>query len=306
MLKLLKILLIVIFFLNIKLILSQELDPLVDVDLSKLNVDVRDRLASFQNDITNYLQRTKFTDESIVNDARGKPYKIKCNFSFFFSSVNGNDGYSAQIVISVQRNIFRTPNFTALFRIKDDSWDFNYLKGQAFYHDELKFNNLTSFLDYYADLIIGLDDDSWEIELGNKRFQKAQDIVNLALANGSTAGSGWTDNSSLKPSRSSYPLEFLNSKYDSYRKGVWMYHFAGMDSLQFNKRQALERMAQAVELIGKTRKTEIKSFSIKAFFDAKYLEIAQAMTDYYDKTVFRILGEIDPDHITTYQDYSKK
>src|SRR5438552_1785329 len=226
-----KILLIAGVLLNIRLIQAQELDPLVDVDLSKLNVDVRDRLSNFQNDITNYLTRTRFTDEAIVNDVRNKPYKIKCSFSFFFSGASGNDGYSAQVVISVQRNIYRTANYTALFRIKDDSWDFNYLKGQAFYHDDLKFNNLTSFLDYYADLIIGLDDDSWEIELGNKRFQKAQDIVNLALANRSTAGSGWTDNSSLKPSRSSYPNELLNSKYDSYRRGVWMYHFAGLDSL---------------------------------------------------------------------------
>ena len=286
--------------------MSQELDALVDVDLSKLNVDDRDKLANFQNDITNYLTRTRFSDESIVNDTKNKPYKIRCSFSFFFSSVNGNDGYSAQVVISVQRNIFRTANFTALFRIKDDSWDFNYLKGQAFYHDDLKFNNLTSFLDYYADLIIGLDDDSWEYELGTKRFQKAQDIVNLALSNGSTAGSGWTDNSSLKPSRSVYPLELLSSKYDSYRKGFWMYHFAGLDSIQYNKRQALERVAQAIELIGKTRKTEVKSFTIKAFFDAKYLEIAQALTDYYDKTVYRLLGDVDPDHISTYQDYSKK
>ncbi len=306
MVKLLKISLIFLFCLSIKLTNSQELDPLVDVDLSKLNVDVRDRLSNFQNEVTNYLTKTRFTDENIVNDQRNKPYKIKCNFSFFFNSASGTDGYNAQVVISIQRNIFRTANFTPLFRIKDDSWDFNYIKGQAFYHDELKFSNLTSFLDYYAYLIVGLDDDSWEVELGNKRFQKAQDVVNLALSNGSSAGSGWTDNSSLKPSRSAYPLELLNSKYDSYRQGVWMYHFAGMDSLQYNKRQALERMAQAIELIGKTRKTEIRSFTIKAFFDAKYLEIAQAMTDYYDKTVYRRLSEVDPDHTTTYEEYSRK
>jgi hypothetical protein len=309
--KPLKLLVVVLFWVALfcagtALLKAQELDPLIDVDVSHLNVDVRDRLASFQQDISNYLSKTRFTDEAIVNDARNKPYKIKCNFSFFFNSSSGTDGYNAQVVVSVQRNVYRSPNFTSLFRIKDESWDFNYVRGQSFYHDNLKFNNLTSFLDYYAYLIIGLDDDSWELQLGTKRFQQAQDIVNLALGNSGNSGSGWTDNSSLKASRSSYPLELLNSKYDNYRKGVWMYHFAGMDSLQYNKRQALERMSSAIDLIAKTKKTEVKSFSIKAFFDAKYLEIAQAMTDYYDKTIYRRLGDVDPDHLSTYEDYSKK
>src|SRR5689334_5638708 len=107
MVKLLKISLIFLFCLSIKLTNSQELDPLVDVDLSKLNVDVRDRLSNFQNEVTNYLTKTRFTDENIVNDQRNKPYKIKCNFSFFFNSASGTDGYNAQVVISIQRNIFR-------------------------------------------------------------------------------------------------------------------------------------------------------------------------------------------------------
>jgi hypothetical protein len=304
--KILKLLIFALFLIALK-VQSQELDPLVDVDFTNLNTDVRDRLASFKLDIQNYLSKTKFSDENIVNDVRNKPYKIKCSFSFFFNSASGVDGYNSQLVVSVQRNIYRSQNFTQVFRIKDQNWDFNYIKGQSFYHDDLKFNNVTSFLDYYAYLIIGLDDDSWELNLGTRRFQKAQDIVNLALSGGSSnSNGGWTDNSSLNASRSTYPLELLNSKYDNYRKGYWIYHFAGIDSLQFNKRQALERIAQAIDLIGKVRKTEIKSFTIKAFFDAKYLEIAQALTDYYDKTIYRKLSDIDPDHLSTYEEYSKK
>ncbi len=304
--KLLKLFICLVFILTIRL-QAQELDPIVDVDVSNLNTDVKDRLSSFKQDVQNYLSKTKFTDENIQNDVKNKPYKIKCSFSFFFNSASGIDGYNSQLVVSVQRNIYKTLNFTPIIRIKDQSWDFNYIKGQSFYHDDLKFNNVTSFLDYYAYLIIGLDDDSWELNLGSKRFQKAQDVVNLALSGGSSnSNSGWTDNSSLNASRSSYPTELLNSKYDNYRKGFWLYHFAGIDSIQFNKRQALERIAQAIELIGRTRKTEVKSFTIKAFFDAKYLEIAQVLTDYYDKTIYRKLSDIDPDHLTTYEEYSKK
>ena len=115
-----------------------------------------------------------------------------------------------------------------------------------------------------------------------------------------------TENTGLKSSRQSYPQELLNSKYDDFRKGLWLYHFAGIDSLQYNKRQALERIAQAIDLIGKSKKAEIRAFTIKAFFDAKYLEIATTLVDYFDKTIYRRLGDIDPDHVATYEEYSKK
>lgn len=283
---------------------SQELDATIDVDLSAINVDIRDRLSNFKNDVQNYLNKTRFTDENIINDVRGKPYKIKCSFQFFFRTSTGFDSYDAQMVISVKRNIYRTESFTTIFRIKDENWSFNYVKGQNLYRDDLKFNNLTSFLDYYAYMIIGCDDDSWESGLGTQRFQKAQNVVNLAIAN--SDGKGWVDNSSLKQSRSVYPSELLNSKYDNFRKAFWIYHFAGIDSLQYSKREALEKIAAAMESIGKVKKTEIRSFVIKSFFDAKYLEIATTLVDYYDKSIYRKLMDIDPDHASTYEEYAKK
>lgn len=285
-------------------VLSQELDAIVDVDLTTINIDIRDRLSNFKQDVQNYLNKTKFTDENIVNDIRGKPYKIKCNFQFFFRNATGIDSYEAQMVVSVQRNIYKTDKFTTVFRIKDENWAFNYVKGQNFYHDDLKYSNLTSFLDYYAYMIVGSDDDSWEPSLGTVRFQKAQNIVNIAIAN--SDGKGWVDNSSLKQSRSVYPSELLNSKYDNFRKAVWIYHFAGMDSLQYNKKQALERIAESLQLIGKVKKAEIRSFIIRQFFEAKYLEIASTLVDYYDKSVYRKLMEYDPDHSSTYEEYAKK
>jgi len=283
---------------------SQELDATVDADLSKLNPDVKDRLSSFKQDVQNYLIRTRFTDEEIVNDVRGKPYKIKSTFQFIFNSASGFDGYDAQLVVTVQRNIYKTLSFTKLLIIKDESWEFNYIRGQSFYHDDLKFNNLTSFLDYYAYLIIGLDDDSWEPKLGTQRFQKAQNVVNLAVSSGSSKG--WSDNNISKASRNTYTSELLNSKNEDFRKAFWIYHFAGIDSLQYNKRNALERISQSIDLIGKVKKTEVRSFIIKIFFDTKYLEIAQTLTDYYDKTIYRKLMDIDPDHSATYQEYAQK
>ncbi len=284
---------------------AQELDPTVSVDMSAISIDVRDRLSSFKQEVTDYLARTRFTNEGIINDLKGKPYKIKCNFQFFFTTATGFNSYEAQAIIGSSRNIYKTPNYSQLVRVKDDKWEFNYLTGQSFYHDDLKYNSLTSFLDYYAYLVIGFDDDSWELDLGTPRFQKCMDVVNLAVANAPSA-KGWSETNSFKANRINYPQELLNSKYDDFRKGVWMYHFAGIDSLQWGKRQALERIAESIRLMAKSKKTEIRAFSIKAFFSAKYQEVAQVLVDYYDKTIYKLLSEIDPDHLATYDEYSRK
>lgn len=289
---------------------SQELDPTVDVNLDKVNSDARDRLVNFKADVTDYLTKTKFTNEDIVNDLRGKPYKIKCNFSVFFTTSQGFDYYEAQVVVTSQRSVFHsfynygTEKTTPLFKMRDDIWQFNYIKGQGMNHDDLRFNNLMSFLDYYAYMIIGYDDDSWEFKLGTKRFQKALDVVNLAVANQQT--SGWSDNTTTKAARITYPGELLTSKYDNFRKALWQYHFAGIDSVYWDKRQALDRITQAIDMIGQIKKSEVRSFSIRTFFEAKYQEIAQTMVDYYDKTIFRKLDQIDPDHVSTYDEYSRK
>lgn len=285
-------------------IIAQELDPTVDVNLQNISSDVKDRLAYFKQDVTDYLTKTRFTDEDIVNDVKGKPYKIKCSFQFFFTASTGFDSYEAQAVVIAQRYIYKTQNYSTILKIKDENWSFNYTRGQGMYHDDQRFNALSSFLDYYAYLIIGTDDDSWEPELGNKRFQKAQDVVNLAAANNVTKG--WTDITSTKATRSSYPQELLNSKYDNFRKAFWIYHFSGIDSLQYGKQQALERIAQAIDMIGKIKKSEVRSFTIRAFFDAKYQEIAQVLVDYYDKMIYRRLDDIDPDHVSTYDEYRLK
>jgi len=294
-----------IFVIHAAFLNAQELDPTIDVNMDKLNIDVRDRLSSFKQDIQSYLSKTKFTDENITNDIRSQPYKIKCTFQFIFQSATSYESYQAQVLVAIQRYVFRSPNnFTTLIRILDEKWDFNYVKGQTFYRDDLKFNSLTSFLDYYAFMIVGLDDDSWELGLGSDRFRKAQNIVNLAISAGSY--SGWIDNSITKPSRNAFVQELLNPKYDNFHKAIWMYHFSGIDSIQFDKRQSLTKIAEAIELIGSVKKSEVRSFMIKAFFDTKHLEIAQTLVDYFDKTIYRRLSEIDPDHATVYEDYSKK
>ena len=85
-----------------------------------------------------------------------------------------------------------------------------------------------------------------------------------------------------------------------------MYHFSGIDSLQYDKKTALEKIAQAIDIIGKVKKNEVKSFIIRAFFEAKYLEIAATLVDYYDKSIYRKLMDIDPDHSSTYEEYARK
>ena len=60
-------------------------------------------------------------------------------------------------------------------------------------HDELTFEALTGFIDYYAYMMLGYDFDSFAELGGSDYFAKAQDVVDLAQSSNAI---GW---SSFKP-----------------------------------------------------------------------------------------------------------
>jgi hypothetical protein len=78
--------------------------------------------------------------------------------------------------------------------INDGQWSFQYQKGQALYANQTTFDALSSFLDFYANIIIGFDWDTWEEFGGTKYFRRAQDIINLGAS--SSNAQGWQSSSS--------------------------------------------------------------------------------------------------------------
>jgi len=271
--------------------LAQELNCRVDVNFENVSVRNRELLADFATVIESYMNTNKFTDDSW--DA-----KIDCALSIFFLSASSDFDYSAQIVVVSQRPVYQSTNNSQVLKINDGQWQFRYERGQALYAGQSTFDPLTSLLDYYAQMIIGFDYDTWEEFGGTKYFQRAQDIVNL----GSTSGASFGWQSSSSPyNRWGLVNDILSEKYADFRSSIFDYHY-GIDIFEQDKQLGQEKIAVLVNtLYNMYEKTGgINSVFVRTFFDAKNGEIIDYLRGYPDPTIFSKLKKIDPPHSAGY------
>lgn len=274
---------------------SQELDAKVTINVEQLELPYRDKLNSFKNDIESYLNNTKFS---------GQPWdgnKIKCSFNIFFLSASNETNYTAQLVVTSQRNIYKAQRSSLMLNIMDNSWQFNYQKNQGLYFKQVDFDPLLSFLDYYAFIIIGFDMDSYYSLGGNDYFQKALDVTSKG-ANSAT-NKGW-QYESTPYNRRALLDNIFNSNYLQFRQDYFNYHYNGLDIYNSPEKQtAIGNMVKLVkDLEAKKDQIDSRSVLLKVFFDAKAAEIVDYLKGIADKSVFTALKKIDPPHSSKYDE----
>ena len=233
--------LIIIFFLFVTSIsFAQELECTVTVNYESLPANNRGLLADFGQAVQDYMNMTHFTGKDWVGP------KIHCAINILFSTASSDVDYSAQAVIVSQRPIYNTINYTSMLRVNDNTWSFRYEKGQSLYANQSTFDPLISFLDYYANIIIGLDYDSYEELGGTEYFSKAFGIV--TLGNSSSNSGGWQA-AGLSYSRWNLVSDLLNDKFRPFREAFYNYHYNGLDIFNDHKEIALENIANLVHTL---------------------------------------------------------
>ncbi|MCW8802869.1 MAG: DUF4835 family protein [Ignavibacteriaceae bacterium] len=271
--------------------IAQELNCKVEVNYQNLPVNNRELLADFGGVIESYLNNTRYTNEDYSQ-------KIDCSVSIFFTGASSDVDYSAQIVIISQRPIYQSTNNSPILTVNDGQWQFKYQKGQALYANQTSFDPLTSFLDYYAMIIIGMDMDTFEPLGGTIYFKRAQDIVNLGANSG--ASLGWQSSSSVY-NRWGLVNEILSTTYSFFRNSIFDYHY-GLDIYKQNKELGQQKIASLIDVlwIMYEKLGSLNSVYIRTFFDSKSGEIIDHLRDYPDKEIFSKLKKIDPPHSSKY------
>ncbi|OGU74987.1 MAG: hypothetical protein A2V93_01300 [Ignavibacteria bacterium RBG_16_34_14] len=278
---------------------TQELDCKVIVNYESLPVLNREILAGFAQVVQDYMNMTRFTEE----DWNGP--KISCTMNIFFLSASSEVNYTAQAVIISQRPIYNTINFSSMLTVNDNTWSFIYERGQSLYSNRSTFDPLTSFLDYYANIIIGYDWDSYEKLGGSPYFSKAFNIVNLGSSSGFPGG--WQTTSLSTYSRWNLVQDLLNEKYRPFREAFYNYHYNGLDIFLENKSVALEQMTNFVKTLEEMKaKVDLNTVLIKTFFDSKYGELTDFLRHANNPELFKTLKKIDPSHAAKYDEVLNK
>ncbi|OGU25106.1 MAG: hypothetical protein A2X66_00900 [Ignavibacteria bacterium GWA2_54_16] len=282
---------------------AQELNCEITVNVDNITSGQRDYLRSFEGDIKKYLNNNRFTDEDLSGE------RIDCSMTVFFLSGSNDNKYSAQVVVVSQRPVYKdndkSGKNTQVIRILDERWEFMYVTNQPMNKDEYRFDPLTSFLDYYANLIIGLDLETYNELAGARCFQRATNICNQAIATAYAVG--WQAASAGTFSRFAFLEELTNMKYQAFRQSFHNYHFEGLDLLATQGQRGLDALLKAIEAIADMRqKQNPRSLLSKVFFDSKYLEIADVFLTWPDRDVYTRLSTADPAHQGTYDTYRRR
>jgi hypothetical protein len=275
---------------------AQQIQCDVRVNYESIPSTHKDLLVDFQADLQNYLNNWNWGSDNLDEP-------IRCTMEIFMQNVIGDNRYSAQVFVGSSRPIYNGNQTSAVLRLKDDTWEFTYVKARPINHNLYTFNDLASFLDFYAYLIIGYDYDTYDNLNGTPHFQKAADIASLGRSAGAK---GWQPTGSGF-SRLQLIEEILNARYAPVRSASYRYHFAGLDSLAIAPELAFKNIREAIRMIGDVKRTaDARNQIIRVFFDTKYKELAELFVGYPDPSVYAELATVDPTHQTTYEEYRKK
>jgi len=275
---------------------AQEIDCTIQVSYEGVSTTNKDLLQNFAADLKNYVNNYQWGPEKLEE-------KVRCTLNIFVQSVTGENRYLAQVFIGSQRPIYGAKKSTAVLRLLDEAWEFTYLKDRPINHNPMSFSDLASVLDFYMYVVLGYDYDTYESLSGTQWFQRASDIARMGQNSGQK---GWQSSTSGY-TRAQFINEVLNPTLEPVRKASFLYHFGGLDSLATKPERAYANFLGALELIGIARKSsDPRNLVIKAFFDTKYLELADIFSTYPDRTIYLSLGKIDPNHQITYEEYRQK
>jgi len=271
---------------------SQELNCNISVNLESLAISDRSLLSGFDRAVSDYMNKTRFTNQDWKYD------RIDCSMNILIVTASSDGSFTAQVIVTSQRPVYHSNKNLQVLRVNDPNWAFIYQKGQALYSNQNSFDPLTGLLDYYALLIIGLNEDSWVEFGGTPYFNRAINIDNLAM--NSSYAKGWVKGSGIYD-REALIENLLNDKYRPFREAFYQYYY-GIDYYEnVDKTKGMEKIAATIKTIASLKdKIDFGSDLLRAFFDANSGTIVNYLKAYSDKNIFILLKQIDPSHTAAY------
>jgi len=274
---------------------AQELNCNVKVVASQLPAENQKIMDDLQTNIFNFMNTKKWTGDVFQPQER-----IECTLLINVTKLLASDRFSGSITILASRPVYNSSYNSTTFNYVDKDFEFQYAQFQPLdYQENASLSNLTSVLAYYANIIIGMDYESFSPKGGQPFFQKALSIVNVCQNN---SEEGWK---SFQSAHNRYWLitNLLDSKYDNYRTVYYKYHREGMDNFYDKPDDARKAVTTCLGLINQLHDNYPNSMLEIIFFTAKSDELVKVYggAPPQEKTAaVNLLQKIDPNNSQKY------
>ncbi|UII21429.1 DUF4835 family protein [Fulvivirga ligni] len=275
---------------------SQELNCKVTVNSDQVQSSDKRVFTDMENAFSQFLNSRKWTNDTYESFER-----IKCNIIITLQNPTSIGSYQATVQVQSARPVYNSNYETIVLNFADRDWTFEYVESQPLQFNENTFtSNLTSLLAFYANIIIGMDYDTFSPMGGNLYFQKALEIATNAQQSNRP---GWN---SLGSNRNRYFLiENLNNpQLAPVREGTYKYHRLALDTFDQDKENSRKEISEVLKTLEKTRTNYPNSILIISFLDAKGDELVNMFSEgniQVRRQAYDILTKIDPSQSTSYE-----
>ncbi len=265
-----KFLSVILLIFVVQFSIGQELNASVSINADRMT-DVNPQIfKNLETKVREFLNSTKWTNEKYLPNE-----KIECNFFINVAKFNNNN-IEATLQVQSSRPIYNSTYSSPVININDQDFNFRFLEFEQLIYDQNSFtSNLVSVLAFYANVIIGLDKDTFEEMSGTTYLTNASNIVNVAQTSGYA---GWSQNAKSNNNRYFLITDLLSNTYTSYRKALYIYHNEGLDVMYNNPKEGKEVITNSISELAKIQKVRPNAILTRGFFDAKTDEIVQIFT----------------------------
>ena len=246
---------------------SQQLNCEVVVNSNFINQTEKEIFINLERNIESFLNTNDWDNQSLKNFE-----KIDCTLIITVLSYS-DSFFNCNFEIKSFRPVYNTDYNTNIFLFKDNGVSFNYESNQYILRSDSRFeSDLASILEFYANLIIGLDKDSFAFNSGKSNFLNSKKILDFASSN--SQSNMWSQNYNNGRINKYWLVENLvSSNYSTIKEIYYDYHRLGLDVLIEDKENALQTISQTIGKFNLINRLRPNSIMQQMFFQSKNAEI---------------------------------
>ncbi|WP_299061519.1 DUF4835 family protein [uncultured Polaribacter sp.] len=249
---------------------AQELNCLVTVNSDQIAGSNKQVFTTLQRALSEYINQTKWTDRTVKPEER-----IDCAMTIIITS-RDNNNFTATLQVQSSRPVFNSSYPSPVLNIKDNEFNFKYNEFDPLIYNKNAFDsNLISTIVFYANIIIGVDADTFGKFAGDKELKEAQNVMLQAQQSGL---SPW-QNVVGKQNRYLLIDNLISPKLKAYRNILYNYHRNGLDNLVGAKASAQQSIEDSVIALESIYNKTVGNYLIRLFFDAKADEIVNLYSE---------------------------
>ena len=262
---------------------SQQLNCEVVVNSNFINQTEKEIFINLERNIESFLNTNDWDNQSLKNFE-----KIDCTLIITVLSYS-DSFFNCNFEIKSFRPVYNTDYNTNIFLFKDNGVSFNYESNQYILRSDNRFeSDLASILEFYANLIIGLDKDSFALNSGKSNFLNSKKILDFASSN--SQSNMWSQNYNNGRINKYWLVENLVSpNYSTIKEIYYDYHRRGLDVLIEDKEDALQTISETIGKFNLINRLRPNSIMQQMFFQSKNDEIISLYKNHNNESYLKDL-----------------